>query len=119
MSQPSFSEKQIRAFARDEFERIFETGLMYTHEADQQISGAAPAGFKTGEIPKPKLPAMPAEVEHFVEVKEITKDSFVLKSKHFLPAGDFKTVTEWVKSQKGQYVSAGKDSHWTIPLGGA
>ena len=114
----SFTEKQIREITRDELRRIIDAGLMYTFEAGQQISGAAPAGFKTGEMPKPKLPAMPAEVEHFIEVKDVTKDSFVLKSKHFLSAENFKQVTEWVKSQGGQYVSAGKDSHWTIPLGG-
>lgn len=118
MSQP-FSEKQIREFARDEVRRIIDAGLMYTFEADQQVSGAKPPAFKTGEVPKPKLPAMPAEVEHFIEVKEVTKDNFILKSKHFLPAENFKQVTDWVKSQYGQYVSAGKDSHWTIPLGGA
>lgn len=60
MSQPVFSEKQIREFARDEVRRIIDAGLMYTFEADQQISGVKPAGFKTAsEAPVKSEPKEP------------------------------------------------------------
>jgi hypothetical protein len=130
----SLSEKQIRAIARDELRRIIDAGLMYTFEADQQISGAKPAGFQNASALDENTRAEKTAMRSMVAVPVSAVENAValfppelanklsfsdegefvrVKPIKFLGAENFAAVAEAIRG-KGEYVSAGKDSHFKL-----
>lgn len=97
----SLSESQIRVIVRDELRKILDKGLMYSDEV------------KTQE-PKQSEFKFSDEVMHLVTA-ELQGNTWIVHSKHFLQIDDFARVSEEVKKHGGNYVSSGRDSHWTVP----
>lgn len=56
----------------------------------------------------------PPELEQLLTFQE-NQDHIILKTKKFLASGDFAKIGAIVRANKGEYISAGKDSHFKIP----
>ena len=56
----------------------------------------------------------PSELEEMLIFQE-NKDYIIMKTRRFLGSNNFARIAAIVRAQKGEYVSAGKDSHFKIP----
>ena len=58
--------------------------------------------------------SFPSELEEMLTFQE-NKDYIIMKTKRFLGSDNFAKIAAIVRAQKGEYISAGKDSHFKIP----
>ena len=56
------------------------------------------------------------ELENYSVTQTIEGDKIVIRPKHFLGADTFAKVAEIVRNNGGEYVSAGKASHFVVPI---
>lgn len=56
----------------------------------------------------------PKELEDLLTFEE-NQDYIILKTRRFLGSENFAKIAAIVRANKGEYVSAGKDSHFKIP----
>jgi len=56
----------------------------------------------------------PKELEELLNFEE-NQNYIILKTKRFLGSEDFAKIAAIVRAAKGEYISAGKDSHFKIP----
>lgn len=117
----TFTEQQIRAFARDELRKILDSGLLYTagcSEGKQPVpSVASPSLPKPSATPPVAAPTlqMPEAISHLTE-QHFENGYYYINPKHFLPPADFGIVNDWVKQVHGEYVKATSNipGHWRI-----
>ena len=121
-----FTEEEVKAIVqiiREEVTRIFQTGMTVTAEADAQMNGSKPAFKPASETQSPTKPEpKPKIAEDFPpsirEVLTFTQQgrAWIIKSKEYLKPNDFREILDTAQALGGKYVSAGKDSHFEIPL---
>lgn len=56
----------------------------------------------------------PKELEDLLTFEE-NQTHIIVKTKRFLGSDDFSKIAAIVRANKGEYISAGKDSHFKIP----
>jgi len=56
----------------------------------------------------------PKELEDLLNFEE-NQTHIIMKTKRFLGSEDFAKIAAIVRAAKGEYISAGKDSHFKIP----
>jgi len=110
----SITEERVREIAREEFKKILDTGLMYT----EQSKNAPKIQSKQSTEQKPQNPAnilsqFPTELANLLTTTE-ENNYYILKPKKFLEPDNFAKVAEIVKTLGGEYISAGKNSHFRI-----
>lgn len=77
---------------------------------------AEPLPQKTANDPIAKVEAMfDAEIANMLEFK-VDKDTIVIKPRMFLGSDIFAKVASVVRGANGEYVSAGKGSHFKVPV---
>ena len=132
----SFSEQQIRAIVKDELRKIIDAGLMYTAECTQSINKpkedistykpqeAGKQGTPSNQpslTPVPSSPPLdvlskfPAEIGTKLTTEK-KGDYWIIKPKTFLQPEDFRIAIDTVQSLDGEYISAGKESHFRVPI---
>lgn len=65
------------------------------------------------------LEVLGKDIEEFLEITKLVKDGrscWVLKPKRYLGSDVFADVIKGIKKLGGEYVSAGKDSHFEVPV---
>ena len=56
----------------------------------------------------------PKDLEELLTFEE-NQNYIIMKTKRFLGSENFAKIAAIVRAQKGEYISAGKDSHFKIP----
>jgi len=140
---PTFTPEQIaymdkrygKAAIHAEVKRILDTGLMFTEEADMQMSGEHPAFKPATErslgVPptssttqpqnQPTAQTLKIETNFPVDLQEVLRftqkgNICIIKPVTFLHGDSFPRTAEIVKGLGGKYVSAGRESHFEVPL---
>jgi hypothetical protein len=120
----SFSEQQIRAFARDELRKILDSGLMMTAGCTEGKTVSSPSVISSPPKPSATPPAanaptlqMPEAISHLTE-QHFENGYHYINPKHFLPPADFQIVNDWVKQVHGEYVKATSNvpGHWRVKI---
>lgn len=58
----------------------------------------------------------PPEIEKLLYFEQAPeKEAVRIRTKAWLPERDFRTVSQWILSVNGEYISNGKDSHFLVP----
>ena len=122
----SLTEEQIRFIVREEFKRIIDTGFIGTEVARQPAKQEQekkpnqqpeqPHPSKTlFQDPNEVLAEFPEDLRELLDVKA-ERDGWRINPRQFLASEPFRVVLDIVQSLGGKYVSAGRESHFTVPF---
>jgi hypothetical protein len=104
-------EAKIRYVVRDELRIILDKGLMYSAESVNAPT-VKPQETKTDYIKDLQM-QFPEDLETLLSFTE-KGDYVILKPLQFLGSENFAKVGSIVRGLGGEYVSAGKDSHFRV-----
>ena len=82
--------------------------LITTHDG-RQVEDLRSPDYKLRKMCPPEI----EKLLYFEQAPE--KEAVRIRTKAWLEARDFKTVSQWILSVNGEYVSKGKDSHFLVP----
>ena len=86
------------------------SGAQTPSPKDSSVKSAPASTQKTQEIRK----IFPEELEALLTFEQ-KGNNIIIKPKHFLGSENFAKISSVVRGIGGQYVSAGKESHWRVP----
>jgi len=115
--------KTVKAGENDEWTRVeYSVKAAITDDSELQIVKAQIEGtidrWLTGSA-KPTSTAQPANIFPKTLADMLTfeenKDWVIVKPKSFLGSENFSRIAAIVRDNKGEYISAGKESHFRLP----
>jgi len=88
-------------------------GGQITQPTATQVSIPAEAGAKQRSLDEMRM-SFPEELEARLSFEE-KGDYIIIKPKQFLGSENFAKIASAVRGMGGEYISAGKDSHFRVP----
>ena len=88
-------------------------GGQITQPTATQVSIPAEAGAKQRSLDEMRM-SFPEELESRLSFEE-KGDYIIIKPKQFLGSENFAKIASAVRGMGGEYISAGKDSHFRVP----
>ena len=87
-----------------------------THPITEQITTASPSGDISGKQKSLEDIRMsfPEDLENLLHFEDKT-DYIMVKPKQFLGSENFAKIASAVRGMGGEYISAGRDSHFRVP----
>ncbi len=87
-----------------------------THPAQQAQAPAVQGGYERGgqkSVEDIRM-SFPPDLENLLNIDE-RNDYIIIKPKQFLGSENFAKIASTVRGLGGEYISAGKDSHFRVP----
>jgi hypothetical protein len=85
-----------------------------THPAQQPQSAAGHEGYERQSSVEDIRMSFPQELESLLSIEE-RNEYIIIKPRQFLGSENFAKVASAVRGMGGEYISAGKDSHFRVP----
>jgi hypothetical protein len=85
-----------------------------THPAQQPQSAAGHEGYERQSSVEDIRMSFPQELESLLNIEE-RNEYIIIKPRQFLGSENFAKVASAVRGMGGEYISAGKDSHFRVP----
>ena len=85
-----------------------------THPAQQAPAPVARESFEKGKSLEGVRMSFPPDLETLLHIEE-RNDYIIIKPKQFLGSENFAKTASAVRGLGGEYISAGKDSHFRVP----
>jgi len=85
-----------------------------THPAQQPQSAASPEGYERQSSVEDIRMSFPQELESLLSIEE-RNEYIIIKPRQFLGSENFAKIASAVRGMGGEYISAGKDSHFRVP----
>ena len=85
-----------------------------THTAQQPKSVASHEGFERQSSVEDIRMSFPQELESLLSIEE-RNEYIIIKPRQFLGSENFAKIASAVRGMGGEYISAGKESHFRVP----
>jgi hypothetical protein len=85
-----------------------------THPAQQPPMPAGPEGRERQKSVEDIRMSFPPELESLLNIEE-RNEYIIIKPRQFLGSENFAKIASAVRGMGGEYISAGKDSHFRVP----
>jgi len=85
-----------------------------THPAQQPQSAASNEGYERQNSVEDIRMSFPQELESLLSIEE-RNEYIIIKPRQFLGSENFAKIASAVRGMGGEYISAGKDSHFRVP----
>jgi hypothetical protein len=85
-----------------------------THPAQQPQSAAGHEGYERQSSVEDIRMSFPQELESLLSIEE-RNEYIIIKPRQFLGSENFAKIASAVRGMGGEYISAGKDSHFRVP----
>jgi hypothetical protein len=85
-----------------------------THPAQQPPPPAGHEGYERQKSVEDIRMSFPQELENLLNIEE-RNEYIIIKPRQFLGSENFAKIASAVRGMGGEYISAGKDSHFRVP----
>ena len=85
-----------------------------THPAQQPQAPAGQEGYERQKSVEDIRMSFPQELESLLNIEE-RNEYIIIKPRQFLGSENFAKIASAVRGMGGEYISAGKDSHFRVP----
>jgi hypothetical protein len=85
-----------------------------THPAQQPQSAASHEGYERQSSVEDIRMSFPQELESLLSIEE-RNEYIIIKPRQFLGSENFAKIASAVRGMGGEYISAGKESHFRVP----
>jgi hypothetical protein len=85
-----------------------------THPGQQPQSAASHEGYERQSSVEDIRMSFPQELESLLSIEE-RNEYIIIKPRQFLGSENFAKIASAVRGMGGEYISAGKDSHFRVP----
>ncbi|HJW66053.1 MAG TPA: hypothetical protein VJ507_04635 [Candidatus Bathyarchaeia archaeon] len=85
-----------------------------THPAQQPPTPTGHEGYEKQKSVEDIRMSFPQDLENLLNIEE-RNDYIIIKPRQFLGSENFAKIASAVRGMGGEYISAGKDSHFRVP----
>jgi len=85
-----------------------------THPTQQPQSAPSPEGYERQSSVEDIRMSFPQELESLLSIEE-RNEYIIIKPRQFLGSENFAKIASAVRGMGGEYISAGKESHFRVP----